>query len=342
MAHDPRFSIVIPVYNTGLYLKETLESLLGQTFKDFEAIIINDGSTDNSWEIIESIKDARFTKIDLNENKGISAARNIGLEKAQGELLAIIDSEDIADPKWLEKIDVFFITNKDVDIVGTALKVFGDSNGIVSFPEENDDIEAKMIFSNSINHPGAVVRMAAIEKSGARYDESLTSAVDYDFWRQFLTEFKFHNIQEPLVSYRRHHKQVSSAQSVKQNSNADIVRNKLIDKFFPEIGADERKVLRVLSQWEELKSENEMRAIYKLLDKLLKLNDKRARFSKASLKERAYHFWSNIFYENASASLKLWFKLTGLDLFRSLSVKTALRSRCFLRALKRSVSGGSN
>lgn len=114
----PKISVVIPLYNKGFIISETLNSVLAQTFKDFEVVIVNDGSTDNGFEIVSKFSDERI-KLFQQENKGAAAARNLGIEKASGELIAFLDADDYWYPNHLEELHQLYIDFPDCGIYGS-------------------------------------------------------------------------------------------------------------------------------------------------------------------------------------------------------------------------------
>ncbi len=136
-----KFSIIVPVYNVEKYLEKCLESILNQTFKDFEAIIVNDGSTDNSQEIIDKYvnKDKKIFKSFKKENGGLSDARNFGIERARGEYIVFLDSDDYIDYNYLEVFNMKIMQSVDLDLIRIPKKIYNTQNGdmkIEKFPEE--------------------------------------------------------------------------------------------------------------------------------------------------------------------------------------------------------------
>lgn len=208
----PKISVLMPVYNTkAAYLKESIESILNQTFSDFEFIIINDGSENNAEEVILSYTDKRIRYIKNKENIGLIKTLNKGLRESKGEYIARMDSDDIALPERFIKQVEFMNENLNVGVSGTWLKTFGDElkTRIEKYPSSCEEIKVKMLFSCPIAHPTAFIRKSLFVKYNLFYSEDYVHAEDYELWSRANKYFDFANIPESLVQYRCHKNQIS-------------------------------------------------------------------------------------------------------------------------------------
>jgi glycosyltransferase involved in cell wall biosynthesis len=201
----PKISVVIPAYNAEIYLSESIESILNQSFSDFELVIIDDCSVDNSWEIINkyALQDSRV-KIHRNQrNLGIAGNRNKGIELSCGDYLAWQDADDISIPTRLERQVSFLETHKDVGIVGGYLEIFRESKVLGERRYPLDDLSLRRcIFRYSpIAQPAAMIRMEALNRVGA-YDLSLPPAEDLDMTFRIGELYKLANLDLVLVRYR--------------------------------------------------------------------------------------------------------------------------------------------
>ncbi|KAM3112601.1 glycosyltransferase family 2 protein [Phormidesmis sp. 146-33] len=208
----PKVSVIIPAYNAMAYLPETLESVLNQTFTDFEVLIINDGSPDGIVEWASEIKDSRV-KLISQENQGLSGARNTGIWSSQGEYLAFLDADDIWEAEKLEKQVEYLEKHPDVGLVSSWIANV-DRNG--NFIDLYDCSEAgkdltKELFRSNIFYCGStpLVRRTCFEKVGF-FERSLSSAADWDMWLRIALHFPIFVIQEPLVQYRRYPNSMST------------------------------------------------------------------------------------------------------------------------------------
>lgn len=215
----PKISVILPVYNASKYLIKALESLSNQTFNDFEIITINDGSTDNSLELLEEYakKEPRL-RIISRENKGITRSLNEGIDLAKGEYIARMDSDDISLPQRFEK-QLNFMSVNNLDVCGTQYERFGTKIGFSNMPINCKDCYYKLLLGTAMAHPSILIKKSVIEKY--MYNESIKYAQDYDLWcRMALDKIKMGNTNEVLLKYRFSSDQISSAKNILQISYA--------------------------------------------------------------------------------------------------------------------------
>ncbi len=201
----PRFSVVTSVHNGEAYLEECINSVLNQTFKDFEYIILNNGSTDRTSEILDRYKDSRL-RIIHQENLGIVNSLNKGTSLCRSDLIAHLDADDFVHPSWLEKHFEYIKQNQDVVVSSSRFEeLFHGKLYPQSFPFiENDcEIRRSLCFFNPIPHSFTIIRKAALQKVGG-YDPKLVIVHDYDLWVRLLEEGKGYIIDEILGVYRVH------------------------------------------------------------------------------------------------------------------------------------------
>jgi glycosyltransferase involved in cell wall biosynthesis len=230
---SPRISVLLPVHNGEAFLTVAVDSILKQTFLDFELIVIDDGSTDTSCEIIAGIKDSRVRLIQNEQNLGLIAALNKGMSLANGRYLARMDADDISLPRRLERQVEFLQARPDVGICGTWSKTIGHETKTweTHFPERHWDIVAHMLFNTAISHPTAMFDVHKIRSSGLRYSRAATHAEDYNLWVDASDHFRLANVPEVLFHYRFHAKQTSNVSAATQSQTADVVRRKLLKKL---------------------------------------------------------------------------------------------------------------
>ena len=207
----PKISVVMPAYNAEKYIKEAIDSILGQTFGDFELIIINDCSTDSTENIILSYSDSRIVYLKNEKNMGVAATLNRGLQAARGEYIARMDSDDIALSQRLEKQLQHMKRNGDVIVCGSNFIPFHDSGDlpVSCVPEEDGQIKTFLLFGSPFAHPTVMIRASVLKETGLCYDVAYEKVEDYYFWMQLSRCGKFANLNEPLLRYRNHSQQVS-------------------------------------------------------------------------------------------------------------------------------------
>lgn len=198
---NPKITVFMPVYNTEKYLNEAIESILNQTYKNFEFLIIDDGSTDDSLNIIKSFKDDRIRVYANKVNKGLPYTRNLGLTLANGKYIAFMDSDDISELNRLE-IEVRFLEkNKEYDIVSS--KAYIGKKNINKIRNKNLDIlNLKFMVKNVIINSTAMLRMDFIKKYNIRYRKECFVAQDYSFWVDCAKYTNIVVLSDYLLTYR--------------------------------------------------------------------------------------------------------------------------------------------
>ena len=221
----PKVSVLMPVYNTKEeYLREAIESILSQTFTDFEFLILNDGSTDENVEkVIFSYRDDRiryFTK----SNTGVADTLNFGLRKAQAEYIARMDSDDISLPERFAKQVEFLETHKDISVLGTSFEIFPDIR-VIRHPKDLRYVD--LIKGCQIGHPTIMFRRIDFEKYNLEYNLEY-KCEDYELWSRAIRYLKFANLDEVLLYYRWHGTNLSKP--TKQFGDSVIkVRQNMLD-----------------------------------------------------------------------------------------------------------------
>jgi glycosyltransferase involved in cell wall biosynthesis len=205
----PLVSVIMPIYNGSKYMVEAIDSILDQTYKNFEFIIVNDNSTDSTWEILKSYKKRhpKLRIINLTSQHGPFGAINFALRYAKGEFIAPMDSDDVSLPKRLEKQVQFLLNNKDVIIAGTYARIIDSQGKIIgkkAFATKNGDIYRKFFEVHPIVHPSSMIRRSLLPKQDKIYYEKFGINDDYYTFFRLLKYGKFANIDEFLFNYRIH------------------------------------------------------------------------------------------------------------------------------------------
>lgn len=234
----PRVSVVMAVYNGEKYLREAINSILSQTYTDFEFIIVDDGSTDSSSDIIAEYKDNRIVSLANTVNKGLIYSLNKGLDQAKGEYIIRMDADDLSAPNRIEEQVKYMDRNPEIGISGTSYVFFGD--GITSkkrrlerSPLQN---KANLIFFPVVAHPSVIMRKSILNTYNLRYREEYKHAEDYGLWVEAVSHTKISNLNKPLLFYR------VLANSITRSANKDLdsrfqIHKKIYQKYFKELGA---------------------------------------------------------------------------------------------------------
>jgi glycosyltransferase involved in cell wall biosynthesis len=211
MSKSPEISVLMPVFNTEQYLKSAIDSILNQTFQDFEFVIINDGSTDSSEEIILSYSDSRIKYYKNTENIGIVATRNKGIDLCTGRFIAILDSDDIALPERLQKQWNFLNANPELAMLGGAMELIDSENQhikIVRTDSPSHLIKTKLFFENRFVHSTVFIRRSILAEFRYSADYKFY-AEDYFLWSQIVFKYPVANLPEVFVKYRVHQQSMS-------------------------------------------------------------------------------------------------------------------------------------
>ncbi|MFQ5686446.1 MAG: glycosyltransferase family 2 protein [Candidatus Scalindua sp.] len=207
MSTNPLVTVLMTVYNGAEYLKTSINSIITQTFTDFELLIINDYSADNSVKIIESFNDKRIVIHNNERNLGQTKSLNIGLKLARGKYVARMDADDMAFSFWLEKLVKFFEKHQEYAAIGAQAIVI-DSTGRTKktrmVPGSFHEITFRIFFDSPMNHVSVLLNRELILKNGG-YDEEFKVTQDYELWSSLIrNNYTITNISEVLVSYRVH------------------------------------------------------------------------------------------------------------------------------------------
>jgi glycosyltransferase involved in cell wall biosynthesis len=168
----PMVSVVMPVFNASKFLKESIESILNQSYSDLEFIIFNDGSLDNSSDIIQRFKDPRIKFFDSQENRGYVVHLNHGIEMARGKYIARMDADDIAHPERLKQQVAFLETHPEIGVLGAWLQTLEAPPDFFKYPETHEEIMMVMINDNPMGHPVVMIRKQVLIDHNIRYDET--------------------------------------------------------------------------------------------------------------------------------------------------------------------------
>lgn len=227
-------TVFMPVYNASSFLKISIDSVLNQTLQEFEFLVIDDGSTDNSCQIIKEYNDPRIRLIEKEHN--YIETINMGFDLAKGKYLARMDADDKMLERRLEVQVEFMESNPDITVCGSSIL----DNQFQVFTSDQD-IVGRMILKNPIIHPSAIMRLSDIRKYNLKYKEEYIYAEDYEFWTSVAKIGKLSNITEPLMYYRSHRNSVSSRCRDTQIENALKVQDKAVDLFISRLRGSRKK-----------------------------------------------------------------------------------------------------
>lgn len=221
-------SIIIPVYNGENFIRDSIESLLNQTYKNIEIIVVDDGSTDKTAEIVKTFEVVRYI---YQVNKGPSASRNLGMSLAKGKYIAFLDADDLYEPEKLQKQVEILEKNDNVDIIYTDMKLV-DKNlhfrKIIKSDyviEDQKSFHAMLLFRQIVPIPPSIMIRRKCYDDGIRYNVNLVNAEDYEFIIKLAERYKFEYLQESLYIYRRHEGNLTNQHEKQIKAEIDIIKS---------------------------------------------------------------------------------------------------------------------
>ena len=255
---DKKVSVIIPCYNQGKYVSDAINSVLAQTYKDIEIVIVNDGSTDNSNEIIKTFAD-KYKNIlffDENKNKGVINARNMAIEAANGEYILPLDADDTIEPTYIEKAVKILNENPNIGIVYCKARMFGIKN---KYWDLKDFDKSNILYDNCI-FCSALFRKKDFIKVGKYKDYMLYGCEDYDLWLSFIEQgFDVYRIDEILFNYRQYEEDSRSTICSKNQDNIwkALIKNHIDlylgdEQFLEKIHNDFKKVNKKLKKYKKI------------------------------------------------------------------------------------------
>ena len=310
-------SIIMPVYNAEKFLHTSIESILKQTYKNFEFIIINDGSTDNSKKIIQNYLIDRRIKFYSLKKKGIVACLNYALKKSHGNYIARMDADDISLPDRIKKQVNFLNHNRGHHLVGSQAKYIGEINfffKLVHF--SSNDCKASIIFKNPFIHSSIMVRKKTITSLGGYLN--FFKSEDYELWSRLLKKHKGANLHENLIKYRIHLNQYGS-----DNKNKELAIKNIQKKWLLKLGISKlNKKMNIhykLSTFSErFKFDKNLKNYDKYLSWLLNLkkSNNKNLFNKKSFNKMIYMYYLGITILFAGHGLIIYKKYKNSEIYK--------------------------
>ena len=238
MEKNPLVSVLMSCYNSESTIREAIDSILNQTYRNFEFIIIDDASTDNSSTIIKSYNDSRIKLIVNEANKGLGANLQKGVLMANGDYIARMDSDDISKSQRLAIQVEYMIDNPDVICSGTCAEFFGAIRWYQHYPiswmrqeTRYEAIKAHLLLGTPLLHPSVIINKKLLMESGFNYNPSFKRAQDYELWSNIAWKYRITNIPKVLVKYRY----TKSPERVKYSeiklNNIKIIYKNILTRF---------------------------------------------------------------------------------------------------------------
>jgi len=299
----PRVSIVLPVYNVEAHIRGTIESLLRQTFQDFELLVLDDCSTDNTVEQVRSFHDPRLKLLLNPHNLGRAGTDNAAVPHIRGEYVAKMDGDDLCHPERLARQVAYLDQHPEINVVGSFMQNFGASTYLNRYPAQTADTQALTLFTLPTGNPSVMLRASLLKEQGLHYDGTLRQTEDYDFCARYIRQLRIATIQEALIEYRvPPHVRKKTILSERANVS-DVVREQLLREWGLPFTPRELHVYNSLAMLDRPPGDITLREAEAWFLKLLDFNTKQPLFEQAALRRLLGERWFEACYTYQQARL---------------------------------------
>ena len=224
----PMVSILMPVYKTAPYLREAIDSILSQSFTDYELIVLNDCSPDNADEILDTYSDPRIVRYRGEKNVGLSNVLNVGIGMAWGKYIARMDSDDVSYPDRLRIQVEYLESHPDIDLVSVGMQLFGAKDDVWVREPNPEKVKINALFHSPILHASSMWRRERFEENGLRFRQEMVPSEDYDLWTRALVKgLKLVNLRQVLYKYRIHPAQATTRTDLTSEKDRIVQQNYL-------------------------------------------------------------------------------------------------------------------
>lgn len=321
----PKVTIILPVYNGERYLREAIDSVLAQTYSDFELWVVNDGSTDGTVDIVDSFNDPRVKRIDNPHNMGIVASLNRAFAMVESPFIGRMDDDDLWHANKLELQMALLESRPDVGVCGTSIHKFGYVDAVHIFPEESDALKVGLLFYCMMSHPSVVFRRSMLVETGLSYRQESFPAEDYQMWIDVLKHSNIYNLRQPLVEYRQHESQICREHKEEQVVLERRLREEQLRLIYP--NPSEEELAFHLDRFVALhpESDDEVKQFLQWVKKLCSVNKKHGYVKPETMRSELRHYVQN--------AIRTYYLDTYKSLFHHL-----FSGRCLHLGLKHNLS----
>jgi len=298
--NNPIVTVLLPVYNAERYIALAVESILKQSFRDFELLIINDGSTDNSLEIIRSFKDERIRLVTNESNQKLIATLNKGIQLARGKYIARMDADDISLPERLQKQVDFMESHPEVGVCGAWFEPLELPGKAVKYPERDENIRIMMLYQTPFCHPVVMLRKEVLAQQNIFFSPDFIHGEDYEMWVRLSSVTQFANIPEVLLRYRSHESSVSASYPSIQKAKTYAVVRMVFEKTGLNVSDSEIELFRDIVHAKFKVDKDFIQQGETLLLKLLEANKRTHYQPVAELQQFVSEKWFHLCYNTTS------------------------------------------
>ncbi len=306
-------TVLLPVYNGEQFLADTIKSILAQTCTDFELLIVDDGSTDGSLQIMRSFYDERIRILQNPQRLKLSGALNRGMKEAGGKYIARMDADDIALPMRLEKQLAFMERHPEVGMCGTGIEIFGDVPVRKDiYPDTSEKIKAYTLFDCAFCHPTVMMRRDLFLENDLWYDGTYYPTEDYELWSRAINFFPTVNISDVLLRYRVHGNSMTGSDWDAMDKQAARIIRRLLDTLGVDWTEDDLALHRNIGRGRSCRCRfAEIELADTWLQTLAQQNNKRKEYDADALSYMLALVWYRLCFNNSFQGMKVLRKYMG-------------------------------
>ena len=309
----PLISVILPVYNAENYVATAIESILAQTYTDFELLIFNDGSSDRSKEIIRGYNDPRIKLFDDSMNAGLVARLNMGIELATGKYIARMDADDVALTTRFKKQVDFLESNPEIGVCGAWIYELATPDmyeRVYKYVETHEEICVKLLRQNSFAHPAVMMRRSVLMDHGIRYEQEYFPSEDFRLWTRLMQFTRFYNIPQTLLYYRVHPNQTSTLELPNKKSTG--IKIQLISELLGGLTENEEALYVDIVMQKYRNDSSYLSDLFTFLNKIIKRNKIKKLYDRTLLAKEFESIWTSITrkcYAKNKKAIFFWMKL---------------------------------
>lgn len=287
----PLVSVILPVYNAKDYIEDSIKSILYQTYRNFELIIIDDGSSDGSLELINKFSDERLKIIRHDDNQGLIKSLNEGIKLSSGELIARMDADDISLAGRLEKQVKFLNSNPEIGVCSTWYRVLAKKTYIKKDETDPHKLKSLLLYYCPLAHPTVMLRKNLVINESDFYSLDYPHAEDYELWIRLSEITKIANIPEVLFQYRPHENQISKKYKYIQENSIIKAQIKLLNKLNISPNEEELRLNKNIFFREFPEDMGFVKETETWLTKIIKANETHNYFNEIALAKVTFDTW---------------------------------------------------
>lgn len=329
-----KISIVLPVYNVAPFIQQTIESLLQQSFQDFELLVLDDCSTDDTVERVRSFVDSRIKLLVNIQNLGRAGTDNAALAFVRGEYIAKMDGDDLCHPERLARQAAYLDGHPDVNVVGSWMQNFGASTYLNRYPSTPNAAQVATLFTLPTGNPSVMMRTQLFREQGMCYDAALRQTEDYDFFARYVRKLRIVTLPEALIQYRVPLDTSKGTILTERATMADEVRSRLLSGWGIICTARELQIHNTIAMLDRPLGDIHLEEIDAWLRKLIYYNDEQPLFEPAALRYGLGERWFEVCYTHSRPLLRGVFQFERSQLANYFPLENSKRIKFWAKSMR--------